>query len=56
MSEKKRIQPIVKTNWRAVAWIVGGVFLPWIWAMFLLPLSVSLILAVCAAGVCVVLI
>ena len=55
MSKKQLVQSIVKTNWRAVAWIVGGVFLPWVWATFLLPWSVSLVVGICAAGVCMVL-
>ena len=55
MSTKQKVKPIVKTNWPAVAWIVGGVFLPWLWATFLLPWGVSLVVGICAAGVCVVL-
>ena len=54
--EPKPAKKAIKTNRRAVAWIIGGVFMPWIWAVFFLPLSVSLIVGVCAAGVCAVLI
>ena len=56
MSSTASTKPVIKTNRRAVAWIIGGVFLPWIWAVFFLPWSVSLIVGVCAAAVCVVLI
>lgn len=56
MSAEQRVKPIVKTDRRAVAWIVGGVFLPWVWATFLLPWAVSLAVGICAAGVCAVLI
>ena len=53
MNTNQRV--IVKTNWKAVGWIVAGVFLPWVWASFLLPWAVSLVVGVCAAVVCVVL-
>ena len=53
MTTNQRV--IVKTNWKAVRWIVAGVFLPWILASFFMPLAVSLVVGVCAAGVCVVL-
>ena len=56
MSSTASTKPVIKTNRRAVAWIIGGVFLPWIWAVFFLPWSVSLIVGVCAAAVCLVLI
>ena len=56
MSTAASTKPVIKTNRRAVAWIIGGVFLPWIWAVFFLPWSVSLIVGVCAAAVCLVLI
>ena len=56
MKPVKPVKPVVKTNKRAVAWIIGGVFLPWIWAVFFIPWSVSLIVGVCAGGVCLVLI
>lgn len=56
MSSTASNKPVIKTNRRAVAWIIGGVFLPWIWAVFFLPWSVSLIVGVCAAAVCLVLI
>lgn len=53
--EKQQVKPVVKTDKRVVAWIVGGVFVPWIWVVFFLPWAVSLAVGICAAGVCVVL-
>lgn len=47
---------VARTDKRAVAWIVGGVFVPWIWVIFFLPWAVSLAIGVCAAGVCAVLV
>lgn len=47
---------VARTDKRAVAWIVGGVFVPWIWVIFFLPWAVSLAVGVCAAAVCAVLV
>lgn len=47
---------VARTDKRAVAWIVGGVFVPWIWVVFFLPWAVSLAVGTCAAAVCAVLI
>lgn len=47
---------VARTDKRAVAWIVGGVFVPWIWVVFFMPWAVSLAVGVCAAAVCIVLV
>ena len=56
MSSLPPTKRVIKTNKRAAAWIIGGVFLPWIGAVFFLPWSVLLIVGVCSGAVCAVLI
>lgn len=55
MDKQQTVKPIVTTDKRVVAWIVGGVFLPWIWVIFFLPWAVSLAVGICAGAVSLVL-
>lgn len=55
MDKQQSVKPVIKTDKKVVAWIVGGVFLPWIWVIFFLPWAVSLAVGICAGAVSLVL-
>lgn len=56
MSADSLIKPTTKSNKHISAWIMAGVCLPWIWAVYFLPWWISAIASVCAISIYLILV